>query len=106
MLFQFLHSDYYEARLKSYDAMGVSLKDHLDHCVDALRQELECISDTGFVPFVWVRYGLYPYPDFSTKHKCKDSNKIRDWEAGFGITKKDWEGIQRPNGQEELPFPP
>lgn len=51
--------------------------------MDVLRQQLMCTADIGVVPFAWVvKEGTDEpniLPDFSTPHRCRDYNAIREW---------------------------
>ncbi|GAD96058.1 hypothetical protein PTT_11356 [Paecilomyces variotii No. 5] len=54
------------------------IKFHAGHCLDILRQQLMCKADLSVFGQVWVRdYGIYP--DFDTKHRCKNFEAISDW---------------------------
>lgn len=50
------------------------------HCLDTLRQVLMCNVDTGVLGQVWYGEG-HPeaFPDFNTKHTCKNYKDIRIW---------------------------
>ncbi len=56
---------------------------NLGHCVDVLRQQLMCTADVGVVPFIWVAKEEtdepHILPDFSTVHRCRDFDAIREW---------------------------
>lgn len=54
-------------------------RNHIDHCIDMLRQRLMCSADVGLVTHVWVKGYGKPYPDYSTVHQCRDFGGIRDW---------------------------
>ncbi|PVH72868.1 hypothetical protein DL98DRAFT_383901, partial [Cadophora sp. DSE1049] len=55
------------------------LRSHVDHCIDMIRQRLTCTADIGLVTAVWVDGYSEPYPDFSTRHQCRNFDKIRYW---------------------------
>lgn len=61
----------------------------LGHCVDYLRQRLMCAPDLGFVTYIWVKDRLQPIPDFSTTHRCKDFNAIKEWVEERQVYPKD-----------------
>ncbi|KAK2011971.1 hypothetical protein LZ32DRAFT_320239 [Colletotrichum eremochloae] len=42
------------------------MRDHIEHCIDMLRQALMCFGDTGLVTFHWVEDTRVPVPDFNT----------------------------------------
>lgn len=44
-----------------------------------LRQSIQCQSDITLVPFEWKPDIRAPWPNFSTKHQCRDFTKIKDW---------------------------
>ncbi|KAJ9158178.1 Tat pathway signal sequence [Coniochaeta hoffmannii] len=71
-----------------YKAMGAHafkneddiLQLHVTHCLDTLRQVLMCNVDTGVLGQVWFNKDEpQAFPDFKTKHKCKDFDAIREW---------------------------
>ncbi|KAI8266051.1 Cyclochlorotine biosynthesis protein O [Colletotrichum sp. SAR 10_98] len=55
------------------------VKLHVSHCLDAVRQVLMCNFDTGVLGQVWANNPPAPFPDFHTKHKCKNYEAIREW---------------------------
>ncbi|KAK0124173.1 hypothetical protein ONS95_009155 [Cadophora gregata] len=55
------------------------LRNHVDHCIDMIRQRLTCTADIGLVTAVWVDGYSEPYPDFSTRHQCRNFEMIRNW---------------------------
>jgi hypothetical protein len=50
-----------------------------DHCIDALRQTLQCHADVTPLPFHVNRFNHHIVPELATRHTCRDFNKIRDW---------------------------
>lgn len=53
---------------------------HVAHCVDVLRQRLMCVVDTGLMGQVWVgRERPRAFPDFNTRHRCRDFEAVRRW---------------------------
>lgn len=38
-----------------------------------------CNADTGVITFEWVQEIGDPYPNFNTRHKCRNYNKLVDW---------------------------
>ncbi|KAI1122363.1 hypothetical protein F5Y10DRAFT_271146 [Nemania abortiva] len=51
-------------------------KNHIDHCLEIIRQVVMCNGDTGLITFHWVEENRAPYPDFNTLHACKDPEEI------------------------------
>jgi len=69
-----------------YDPLGGDLADppkklrvHLDHCIEILRLNLMCSSDVGVITFHEMPGYDGPWPDFSTKHVCRNYDNIRTW---------------------------
>ncbi|EED83399.1 predicted protein [Postia placenta Mad-698-R] len=54
-------------------------RNHIDHCIEMLRQQIMCTGDTGLVTFHWVEGHVSPWPDFNTWHQCRDYEKIMEW---------------------------
>jgi hypothetical protein len=44
-----------------------------------LRQRLMCTADIGLVTGLWVEHYGEPYPDFSTRHQCRNFEKVQEW---------------------------
>ncbi|KAK3661196.1 hypothetical protein LTR56_000319 [Elasticomyces elasticus] len=63
-------------------------RSHIGHCVDILRQQLMCTADFNVFGQVWVTDIDAAFPDFVTKHKCKDFDAIRQWAHDGQITEK------------------
>ncbi|KAH7318924.1 hypothetical protein BKA65DRAFT_556362 [Rhexocercosporidium sp. MPI-PUGE-AT-0058] len=55
------------------------LRDHVEHCINMIRQCLICTADIGLVTAVSVDGYSEPYPNFSTRHPCRNLDKIREW---------------------------
>jgi len=53
------------------------VKMHIDHCIDHLRQAIQCHSD--LTPMSWERVGKKLILKTETKHTCRDFNKIHGW---------------------------
>ncbi|KAL8376467.1 hypothetical protein RB595_007522 [Gaeumannomyces hyphopodioides] len=57
---------------------------HISHCLDTIRQALMCNADTGLLGQVWYNpRNVTPFPDFNTKHRCKNFDAIREWAKGI-----------------------
>ncbi|KAJ6551767.1 hypothetical protein B0H19DRAFT_1264401 [Mycena capillaripes] len=65
-----LHSDYYA------DAMEI---DHLDHCIDWIRQALMCAGDTSVVVWQWDPKQNKTTFQGDVAHTCRNFDKLRDW---------------------------
>ncbi|KAF6807364.1 tat pathway signal sequence [Colletotrichum sojae] len=55
------------------------LKLHVSHCLDTVRQVLMCNVDTAVLGQVWANSPPAAFPDFHTKHMCKNYDAVRQW---------------------------
>jgi hypothetical protein len=52
----------------------------LAHCLDILRQQLMCTVDVGILGQIWWnKEAPIAFPDFNTKHKCRNFEDVRKW---------------------------
>ncbi|GIZ43012.1 hypothetical protein CKM354_000625800 [Cercospora kikuchii] len=52
---------------------------HTNHCLDAIRERLMCLSDVTFIPSIWIDREGWILPDFEREHKCHNFDAVRDW---------------------------
>ncbi|ORY10176.1 hypothetical protein BCR34DRAFT_567253 [Clohesyomyces aquaticus] len=62
-----------------------TLRNHVDHCIDILRQNIMCTADTSVITHNWVKGYQFPYPNFNTQHKCRNFDKIVAWEKAHQV---------------------
>ncbi|KAJ0103755.1 hypothetical protein J7T55_001374 [Diaporthe amygdali] len=56
------------------------IEKHISHCLDTIRQTLMCNADTGVLGQVWFDHeSPTAFPDFNTRHKCKNFDDISRW---------------------------
>jgi Mycotoxin biosynthesis protein UstYa len=56
------------------------------HCLDTVRQVLMCNADTGVLGQVWYDPASpKAFPDFHTRHKCKNYDEIRKWAEALQV---------------------
>ncbi|QPC80430.1 hypothetical protein HYE68_011182 [Fusarium pseudograminearum] len=79
LLRQATHSDYYSHTGGDIDVDPEDLRGHLDHCIEFLRTNIMCQSDTGVFPFRYYDGYEGHWPDFSTLHTCRNFSAIREW---------------------------
>ncbi|KAJ7596521.1 hypothetical protein C8J56DRAFT_1158593 [Mycena floridula] len=53
--------------------------DHLDHCVDTLREAVTCTSDVTPLVWAWNDTRNKPEPQFNAFHVCRDFPAIQEW---------------------------
>ena len=51
----------------------------LEHCLDYLRQIVQCGSDLTPLPIVWAEGAGRAVPNFEQPHTCRNFEKIRQW---------------------------
>ncbi|KAF2830159.1 hypothetical protein CC86DRAFT_368017 [Ophiobolus disseminans] len=71
---------------------------HLEHCLDFLRQLIQCGSDLTPIPLVFSKGAGFAVPDFEQVHTCRAFEPIREWadkqnlEALRSVGKEEYEG--------------
>ncbi|KUJ23458.1 uncharacterized protein LY89DRAFT_183107 [Mollisia scopiformis] len=75
--------DYYTA-LGQHESHALA-KNHVDHCIEMLRQSLICYADISVMPYIKDGEG-HVRPDFDVAMQCRDYDRIVKW---------NWENIDR-----------
>ncbi|CCM06831.1 uncharacterized protein FIBRA_09134 [Fibroporia radiculosa] len=76
---KYTYREYYDGRDPLFDARADTIRAHADHCIEMLRQTLMCHADTGLITYDWVAGYSTQYPDFSTRHVCRDFPRVLRW---------------------------
>ncbi|KAG1838415.1 hypothetical protein C8R48DRAFT_742769 [Suillus tomentosus] len=58
---------------------------HLDHCIEMIRQNLMCNADVTMMTWDWIRGHKIPYPNFNTRHQCRNYEEILDWAVEHAV---------------------
>ncbi|RAH48910.1 oxidase ustYa family protein [Aspergillus brunneoviolaceus CBS 621.78] len=85
---QYTYYDYYsqlENRPAEFNDSNETLRLHVDHCIDMLRQVIQCNGDVGVVTRSWVKGRALSYPDFSVWHKCRKLEPIAQYSKAHEI---------------------
>ncbi|KAJ5772116.1 hypothetical protein N7520_002645 [Penicillium odoratum] len=70
------HPDYYN----DYDGESYDYwRQHLDHCIDSLRQTLMCNGDISLVTVDWIEARNRTVPDLDNLHTCRNFSKLQEW---------------------------
>ncbi|KAH7918723.1 hypothetical protein BV22DRAFT_899365 [Leucogyrophana mollusca] len=56
-----------------------------DHCIEMVRQNVMCNADVTMITWDWVKGRTSPYPNFNTRHQCRDFEKILDWATTHAV---------------------
>lgn len=69
-------------RYKMYEPpslLGLGPFDHIDHCLNGIRESLMCSADITPNTWLWEEKYGYNIPRIDTVHTCRDFEKIKDW---------------------------
>ncbi|KAK2754681.1 hypothetical protein FQN54_006814 [Arachnomyces sp. PD_36] len=71
-----IRPDYYKVDESKFQVSNI---DHVDHCIDMLRQAIQCHADTTLITFDWGGPGTPTEPNFCSTHACNNFEKINQW---------------------------
>ncbi|KAK0509232.1 hypothetical protein JMJ35_008603 [Cladonia borealis] len=57
-------------------------REHLDHCVDSIRQSLMCSADISPITWTWSEKQQGAKAQAEVLHTCRDYGRLRDWALG------------------------
>jgi len=105
VLRKYSYLDYYVVTEPDFFTSS-TLRTHVDHCIEMLRQVLMCNADLHVIVYDWVAEVDYPWADFGTNYQCRDYQKVYDWGKENSV-KTDAPGglMQRPDGVALKPIP-
>ncbi|KAG1787747.1 uncharacterized protein HD556DRAFT_936759 [Suillus plorans] len=78
---------------------------HIGHCIEMIRQNIMCRADTTMLTWHWVQGYDSPHAKFSTRHRCRNFEKIMDWSTEHAIHIDESE-MKRFEDTIDLPKPP
>jgi hypothetical protein len=80
-----LRPDYYAGKADASKVKDVAVGiEHLDHCVESLRQSLICNADIS--PVRWELTEKKEWATTTTDHICRDWDRITEWAAAHILT--------------------
>lgn len=53
--------------------------DHIDHCIDSIRQSLMCSADVTPLTWAWDEEDQKLEPVATIMHTCRDFDAVREW---------------------------
>jgi hypothetical protein len=80
--------DYYHDRGKDtpqdlFNHTDERLRTHTYHCMDMLRERIQCSADRAVFGMVWIEgdgpFDRGAFPQYSTERKCQDFNALSSW---------------------------
>ncbi|KAJ4860478.1 hypothetical protein T069G_05466 [Trichoderma breve] len=78
-LFRASYMDSYPDEKASYDENPQEWHGRVDHCIEILRQKLECDRDTGLVLYDWVKGRKAPTANFNVARMCYNWEPVEKW---------------------------
>ncbi|EME47022.1 hypothetical protein DOTSEDRAFT_50523 [Dothistroma septosporum NZE10] len=69
----------HQVRRHNASAAGDFADYHIDHCLNSLRQSVQCHGDLTPIPLRWWDSLGRPFTDSDQIHTCRNFTKIRDW---------------------------
>ncbi|KAI0195024.1 hypothetical protein F4808DRAFT_331271 [Astrocystis sublimbata] len=79
LLRQNMYKDHYTPLGGDMAAAPNDLRNHLDHCIDALRQFVMCQGDVGVFSYNDPFNDGHLKPNYNTPHTCRNFDSIRQW---------------------------
>ncbi|RFU73230.1 hypothetical protein TARUN_9016 [Trichoderma arundinaceum] len=88
-LYNLLRASYMDscpAEKANYEEDPREWHERVDHCVEILRQKLECDRDTGLVSYDWVKGKKEPTANFNVARMCPDWGPVERWAHDHQVT--------------------
>ncbi|KID84028.1 hypothetical protein MGU_08681 [Metarhizium guizhouense ARSEF 977] len=79
-----LSKDYYQTVLSPEefdDVQGSYGRDHISHCLDAVREAIMCASDISVITWQWNDQAKKALGHGDVLHTCRSFEKIKEWAA-------------------------
>ncbi|GAB0146326.1 hypothetical protein EsHS_00006733 [Epichloe bromicola] len=88
-LYRASYLDYGGEERLAYEENPATWHARVDHCVDILRQKLECDRDTTLITYNWVRGKKGPTANFNVERECPDAawTELSGWLQQHQITR-------------------
>ncbi|KAK5989599.1 hypothetical protein PT974_07853 [Cladobotryum mycophilum] len=108
---QAYHREYYEKPENKKWATWlndrpITVKVHINHCFEMLRQNIMCSADVGVIPHHWVKDIPDPFANFNTVHKCRDLDSVAKWIEEHEVAPPPATGYPMPKDSKVWPSPP
>ncbi|KAI1128411.1 hypothetical protein F5Y10DRAFT_292062 [Nemania abortiva] len=95
---RYLNQDY-------YNMSEPNLEQHIDHCLDGLRQYVMCNADVVLLTYDWIPNYSRPWPNFGIRHECASWDAIDEWARKHSFDGFDDNLIKHPDFHPEMPSP-
>jgi len=70
--------EYYKAKSPHMPGDLFAAREHIDHCIDQIRQALQCHADLTPVPMLPIQ-GSGAFIGNGEVHTCRDFDRVREW---------------------------
>lgn len=77
--------EFYNSTDRAFQNTPRTVRLHLDHCIEMIRQKIMCNADTTMITWYWVQGRADPYPNFNTRHRCRNFEKLMDWSVEHAV---------------------
>lgn len=57
----------------------------IDHCIEVLRQNLQCNADIGLFTFYMIPDDPLAWPELNSKHVCRNFEGVRKWAVDHSV---------------------
>ncbi|KAL9113667.1 MAG: hypothetical protein Q9227_002112 [Pyrenula ochraceoflavens] len=64
---------------------------HVEHCIDNIRQVIQCYGDTSTIPWIINPRHHRPAPDAHTTHVCRSFDKLHSWASERAFTQEEYD---------------
>ncbi|KAF7880372.1 uncharacterized protein EAF02_007218 [Botrytis sinoallii] len=78
-LWRHTYPAYYKEAARKIEINDQEWHDHMDHCVDMLRQKLMCDADVHLVTYNWLKGHDAPHPNFNTARQCRSFEAVKQY---------------------------
>ncbi|KZT04757.1 uncharacterized protein LAESUDRAFT_727628 [Laetiporus sulphureus 93-53] len=76
---KYTYLEYYPKVQETQRTRPSFFREHLDHCLETLRQHIMCASDIAVITYDWIEDFDKPFPNFNIVHQCRNFEKILEW---------------------------
>ncbi|EHK25078.1 uncharacterized protein TRIVIDRAFT_144910 [Trichoderma virens Gv29-8] len=79
------YREYYEPLGGEFSHGPEVLQAHTDHCIEVLRQNIQCNADIGLFTFYMIPGDPLAWPELNSKHVCRNFEGVRKWALDHSV---------------------
>ncbi|TGO13044.1 hypothetical protein BTUL_0078g00550 [Botrytis tulipae] len=91
----YIAKDYYPDAQKFVTEPGMIYPEHIEHCIQTLREHLMCQPDLSIYTYTWRPNSYDPHANDRTKHSCIDWSNFEAWSDQRRFSEYDERGLLR-----------